>query len=346
MLRYENPEHLLGKNMHQMIHHKHQDGSDFPVEECRIFNAFLIHENAHVADEVLWRSDGTSFPVEYWSYVQRKHGEVVGAVVTFLDITERKKAEEREKQFIAELEQQVNKRTAELKESKKELEDFSYTVSHDLRSPIRAMSGFSSIILDDYRDSLHPEVIRMVEIINKNGLYMGDMIDDLLAFIQYNKQELVPVNIDMKALANEVWTGLNHTERKEDIQFTLQPMPGIRGDYRMVTKVWQSLLDNAVKFSAKKPVQIIEAGTITENDEIIFFVKDNGVGFNMAHSEKLFKVFEHLHNPKDFEGTAASLAIVQRIIHRHGGNIWATSQINQGATFYFTLPNSINYERS
>lgn len=345
MLRYENPEQLLGKNMHRLIHHKHQDGSDFPVEECRIYNAFLNHENAHVADEVLWRSDGTSFPVEYWSYPQRKHAEVVGTVVTFIDITERKKAEEREKQFIAELEQQVNKRTAELLESKKELEEFSYTVSHDLRSPIRAMSGFSSIILDEYSESLHPEVMRMLEIINKNGLYMGDMIDDLLAFIQFNKQELVPVNIDMTALANEVWTGLNHTERKEEIQFTLHPMPGIRGDYRMVSKIWQSLLDNAIKFSAKKSVQIIEAGTITMNEEIIFFVKDNGIGFDMAHSGKLFKVFEHLHNPKDFVGTAASLAIVQRIIHRHGGRIWATSKINEGATFYFTIPNSIAYER-
>jgi light-regulated signal transduction histidine kinase (bacteriophytochrome) len=146
-------------------------------------------------------------------------------------------------------------------------------------------------------------------------------------------------------LANEVWSGLNHIENKEDIQFTLHPMPGIRGDYCMVSKIWQSLLDNAVKFSSKKPVQIIEAGTITENEEIIFFVKDNGIGFDMAHSGKLFKVFEHLHNPKDFEGTAASLAIVQRIIHRHGGRIWATSKINEGAIFYFTIPNSIDYER-
>lgn len=341
MLRYENPGQLLGRNMHQMIHHSYVDGSYFPEEECRIFNAFLSKENAHIAEEVLWRSDGTSFPVEYWSYVQRKHGEVVGAVVTFIDITERKIAQEREKQFIAELEQQVNKRTAELLESKKELEEFSYTVSHDLRSPIRAMAGFSTIILNDYHDLLNPEIVRLLEIINNNARYMGDIIDDLLAFIQFNKQELVPVNIDMYALAEEVWAGINNIKNKNDIRFTIYPMPGIRGDYLMVSKVWQCLFDNAVKFSSKMPEQVIEVGTITENEKIVYFVKDNGVGFDMAHSGKLFKVFEHLHNPKEYEGTAASLAIVHRIITRHGGKIWATSEINKGATFYFTIPNKI-----
>ena len=341
MLRYQNPEQLIGRNMHQMIHHSHVDGSHFPEEECRIFNAFLNQENAHITEEVLWRSDGTSFPVEYWSYVQRKHGEVVGAVVTFIDITERKIAQEREKQFIAELEQQVNKRTAELLESKKELEEFSYTVSHDLRSPIRAMAGFSTIILNDYHDLLNPEVVRLMQIINNNARYMGDIIDDLLAFIQFNKQELVPVNIDMYALAEEVWAGINNIENKKDIRFTIYPMPGILGDYLMVSKIWQCLFDNAVKFSSKMPVQVIEVGTITENEKIVYFVKDNGVGFDMAYSGKLFKVFEHLHNPKEYEGTAASLAIIHRIITRHGGKIWATSEINKGATFYFTIPNKI-----
>lgn len=341
MLRYQNPEQLIGRNMHQMIHHSHVDGSHFPEEECRIFNAFLNQENAHITEEVLWRSDGTSFPVEYWSYVQRKHGEIVGAVVTFIDITERKIAQEREKQFIAELEQQVNKRTAELLESKKELEEFSYTVSHDLRSPIRAMAGFSTIILNDYHDLLNPEVVRLMQIINNNARYMGDIIDDLLAFIQFNKQELVPVNIDMYALAEEVWAGINNIENKKDIRFTIKPMPGIRGDYLMVSKIWQCLFDNAVKFSSKMAVQIIEVGTITENEKIVYFVKDNGVGFDMAYSGKLFKVFEHLHNPKEYEGTAASLAIIHRIITRHGGKIWATSEINKGATFYFTIPNKI-----
>lgn len=170
---------------------------------------------------------------------------------------------------------------------------------------------------------------------------MGDIIDDLLAFIQFNKQELVPVNIDMYALAEEVWAGINNIENKKDIRFTIYPMPGILGDYLMVSKIWQCLFDNAVKFSSKMPVQVIEVGTITENEKIVYFVKDNGVGFDMAYSGKLFKVFEHLHNPKEYEGTAASLAIIHRIITRHGGKIWATSEINKGATFYFTIPNKI-----
>jgi light-regulated signal transduction histidine kinase (bacteriophytochrome) len=220
----------------------------------------------------------------------------------------------------------------------KELESFAYTVSHDLRAPLRALDGFALILLEDHAASLDEEGNRLLRVITYNAKKMGDLIDDLLSFSRLNRQEVRFSRIDMHTLANSVYMELASNADKEKIKFHLHKIPHAYGDPSMVQQVWVNLISNAIKFSSRKHNQMIEIGFKTEGVENIYYVKDNGAGFDMEHSGKLFGVFQRLHSLKDFDGTGVGLAIVQRIVLRLNGRVWAEGEVNEGATFYFSLP--------
>jgi signal transduction histidine kinase len=231
----------------------------------------------------------------------------------------------------AELEQRVAERTAEL-------EAFSYSVSHDLRTPLLTIDGFSRMLVDDYADQLDAEGQRLLRTICSNSQNMGRLIDDLLAFSRLGRQEMRPAEIKMSELAAAVCAELTATAPERKLQFNLQPLPPARGDQSMIRQVFVNLLSNAIKFTGPKEVAIIEVGAAEEENHNVYYVRDNGVGFEMKYADKLFGVFERLHSDDEFAGTGVGLAFVQRILHRHGGRVWAEGKVGEGATVYFTLP--------
>jgi PAS domain S-box-containing protein len=234
-------------------------------------------------------------------------------------------------QHAAELEQRVAERTAEL-------EAFSYSVSHDLRTPLLTIDGFSRMLLDDYADQLDAEGQRLLKTICSNSQNMGRLIDDLLAFSRLGRQEMRPAEIKMSELAANVCAELAATAPERNLRFNLQPLPPARGDQSMIRQVFVNLLSNAIKFTGPKEVAVIEVGAAEEENYNVYYVKDNGVGFEMKYADKLFGVFERLHSDDEFAGTGVGLAFVQRILRRHGGRVWAEGKVGEGATVYFTLP--------
>jgi signal transduction histidine kinase len=237
-----------------------------------------------------------------------------------------------------ELEDRVSRRTAQLELANKEMEAFSYSVSHDLRAPLRAMNGFSKILQEEHLNNLDPEVNRILQIIIDNAKKMGYLIDDLLSLSRLGRQELRFSRISMKLLANSVFLDLISMEDQNKIEFCLRDIPDSFGDPSLVRQVFLNLIGNAIKFSSLKPKPVIEVDCYTTETENVYSVKDNGAGFDMTYSNKLFGVFQRLHTISEFEGTGVGLAIVQRIILRMKGRVWAEGIVDQGATFYFSLP--------
>jgi signal transduction histidine kinase len=258
---------------------------------------------------------------------------------------ERKQVQVELQKYRDHLEELVSQRTAELVALNKELESFSYSVSHDLRAPLRAIDGFSRILLEDYTDKIDDEGKRLLNIVRNNTQKMSQLIDDLLAFSRVGRQEIRHSNIDMDKLAKTLFKELKLTVPERELQFNVKTPPAIHGDQAMIRQVFVNLLSNSIKFTRPKENAIIEVGGSNEADENVYYVKDNGVGFDMRYVNKLFGVFQRLHNSEEFEGTGVGLAIVERIIHRHGGRVWAEGEVGKGATFYFTLPRGTREER-
>jgi len=251
------------------------------------------------------------------------------------DITERKKAEQEIKKINEELEQRVINRTEELKKSNDALEAFSYSVSHDLRAPLRGIIGFSAILEEEYAPQLDDEARRVINIIKKNTSKMGQLIDDLLGFSRMSRQTIEKSDINTDTMVRDV---VNELDDLKNIDWKIQPLPAIRGDANTIRQVWINLISNAIKYSRNANKPAVEIGSLPGAGSITFFVKDNGVGFDSQYKSKLFKVFQRLHAVEEFEGTGVGLAIVEKIISKHGGKVWAEGEQNKGATFYFSLP--------
>jgi len=255
------------------------------------------------------------------------------------DITERKLSE----QAIRELNTQLETKAAQLGSTNKELESFSYSVSHDLRAPLRAVDGFAEIIQEDYADKLDAEAQRYLAVIRENSKRMGMLIDDLLAFSRLGRQSVTTAEVNVQSLVREVIDELLHSEAlrtngKPAPRIDVGTLPEVRGDRALLRQVWSNLIENAVKYSSKTPQPHIEVGGAAGEEENLYFVRDNGVGFSMEYVEKLFGVFQRLHRADEFSGTGVGLAIVQRVVTRHGGRVWAEGKVNDGAVFSFALP--------
>jgi signal transduction histidine kinase len=243
---------------------------------------------------------------------------------------------ERVRRHAEELEVRVGERTAELQAANRELEAFSYSVSHDLRSPLRAIDGYALMLAEDYGPRLDDEGRRLVSVVRQSAATMGQLIEDLLRFAQAGRASLVASPLEVGALVRGVVGDIAPAYPKARIE--LGALPAAVGDAALLKQVWTNLIVNALKYSANQENSRVEIGGRADGSESIYWVRDNGAGFDMRYADKLFKVFQRLHRPEEFEGTGVGLAIVQRVVMRHGGRVWAEGKPGEGACFYFTLP--------
>jgi PAS domain S-box-containing protein len=268
-------------------------------------------------------------------------GIVVRWFGTNTDLSQKRAADEEIRELNTNLEERVLERTAELEAANKELEAFSYSVSHDLRAPLRAVDGFSQAVLEDYGGQLPEEGRRDLQTIREAAQRMGVLIDDLLKFSRLSRAPLHKQQVNTHKLVGNVLDSLDSQRTGRRVDIRIGELPDCQGDAGLINQVWVNLIANALKYTRRRETSVIEIGCKFEQGENIYFVRDNGAGFNMRYVDKLFGVFQRLHRADEFEGTGVGLAIVQRIIHRHGGRIWADAVIDQGATFSFTLQESV-----
>lgn len=310
---------VLGKPltmlMPQRFHDAHRSGIRRYVETLQ---ARVVGRTVELAGR---RKDGSEFPLELSLGAAPLEGGMSFTGV-IRDITERKRMEEA------------------LRATNAELESFSYSVSHDLRAPLRAIHGFARILLEDHNAQLDLEAQRLLGVIDQNTRRMGQLIDDLLAFSRLGRQEIDTSRVDMRELARTVTDDVRRAESDRPLEITVDALPPARGDRALLRQVVSNLVQNAAKFTRGRTPARIEVGSRPDGGQTVYFVKDNGAGFDERYAGKLFGVFQRLHRAEEFEGTGVGLAIVQRIVQRHGGRVWAEGKLDQGATFYFTLPGS------
>jgi PAS domain S-box-containing protein len=329
ILGYE-PEEVVGKTPFDLM----------PPEEAKrvagIFKAFIDSQTPFSFVENINRhKDGKMVVLETSGvpFFDAK-GTIRGYRGIDRDITERKKTEEE----IMKLNQSLRQRASELENAYKDMESFSYAVSHDLKAPVRRIEGFSDMLLENYSEQLDEEGRNLLGIIGKNATKMKQLIDDLLAFSRVSIQEIRKSEIDMESLTRNVFEELKPHAGERAIRLEITTLPAANGDLSMIRSVLLNLLSNAIKFTMIRETPLIRVGSCPDQDENIYYVSDNGIGFDMKFFDKLFTLFQRIHTEKEFQGTGVGLVIVKRIIEKHGGRVWAEGKPNEGATFYFTLP--------
>jgi len=297
-------------------------------EEEIVRSQIIPRGYSNVYEKEFLRKDGTIIPVELRTVLSRDESGRPNAMWAIVrEISERKQAEKA-----------LKTRTEELEDANKELESFSYSVSHDLRTPLRAIDGFSKMVLGDLEASIDQESKRKLNVIRANTEKMNQLIDALLNLSRLGRQALKPVPLDMKKLFREAWDEIYQSNPDRNVRLVLEELDQAVGDRTLIKQVTLNLLSNAVKYSRNRDPVAIEIKSARNGDSTVFSVKDNGAGFDMRYYDKLFGVFHRLHTEREFEGTGVGLAVVKRIIHRHGGQVWAEGEVGKGATFYFSLP--------
>lgn len=323
-------EEMIGRAQHALIHHSHADGSDYARSDCPIFATLSDGRTRLVEDDVFWHRNGQPFPVEYTSTpLTDETGRRTGAVVVFRDVTERR-----------EKERELRTRTAELAAANKDLESFAYSVSHDLRAPLRSMDGFSRALFEDFGDRLDGDARDYLERIRGASQRMGRLIDGILVLSRVARADLAQDTVDLSALAEETVADLRQTEPARLVDVEVDQGMTLQGDERLMRLVMENLIGNAWKFTAGRDPARIEVGTRVDDGATLYFVRDNGVGFDPRYVDKLFRPFQRLHLDREFEGTGIGLATVARIIHRHGGRVFADGEVGKGATIEFTFDSS------
>jgi len=332
LLGAANAEQIVGRPIKEIVHPEDWASARLRLQE-------LHHDNRQVpfVEQKLLQLDGTPVDVEIAAAPLVFAGKPAAQVIAH-DIRERKRAEEEIRNLNTDLEQRVRERTVELEAAYKELEAFSYSVSHDLRAPLRHIEGFVEILTATTVSSLDEESQRHLETIAASAKQMGRLIDDLLSFSRTARAELTKTRTDLSALVQSAIRDLEQEGRNREIHWVIGDLPQVDADLALLRQVILNLLGNALKYTRTRKQTRIEIGSSDKDVEYIIFVRDNGVGFDMRYAHKLFGVFQRLHRSSDFEGTGVGLANVRRIINRHGGRAWAEAELNKGATFYFSLP--------
>lgn len=318
------PHELIGRRYIELIVPEDIAKSNEAAHEIMAGKEATNFENRYI------RKDGSEVSI-MWSASWSESDKLMFCVAH--DVSERKQAEEKIKQ----LNENLEKRSTQLEYANKELEAFSYSVSHDLRAPLRAIDGFSRILLEDYAEHLDAEGKRVLDVVRANSKQMGQLIDDLLAFSRLSRTGIEKSEIDMTKLARSVTDELRHPDPDRAVDVQIDSLPTARGDMALLRQVFINLISNALKYTRHKPEAKVEISSFAEGDMNVYCVKDNGAGFDMQYANKLFGVFQRLHRADEFEGTGVGLAIIQRIVHRHGGKVWAEAKVGEGATFYFTI---------
>jgi len=327
-------EELLGRSLARLV------PADRLAEHHAAFERLQRGERVETFETVRLTKAGLPLAVSVsLSPLRDGSGRVMGASAIMRDISELKSAQEKILRLNSELEERVHQRTAALEAANRELEAFSYSVSHDLRAPLRSITGFTEALLQDEAAHLDEKGLSYLRFVRDAGIRMGRLIEDLMDLSRASRATLEVREVDLSALAGSVAHELAQQEPHRAIEISILPRLVSRGDEGLLRIALENLLGNAWKFTARQPHPKIEVGALQDNGSRVYYVRDNGAGFDMAHADRLFGVFQRLHAQEDFPGTGIGLATVQRILHRHNGRVWAEARVNEGATFYFTLPN-------
>jgi len=332
MFGYECPDEMIGVSILELIAPESR-----PVILENVQRRARGEDAPTFYETIAMRRDGKKFPMDVNVSIYEFNDEVYTLVI-LRDITERKQAEEEIRRWNEQLEHRVRERTAQLEAANKELEAFSYSVSHDLRAPLRHIDGYVDLLVRKFADSLPEKGQHYLSTIAGSAREMGMLIDDLLEFSRTGRKELHRSDVDMNLLIKEVLEMFQSETKGRDTEWKIGELPRSFGDASLLKLVWMNLIGNAIKYTKTRSKAVIEIDGREEQDEYLFFVRDNGVGFDMQYAQKLFGVFQRLHSKDEYEGTGIGLANVRRIIMKHGGRTWAEAKVQEGATFFFTLP--------
>jgi PAS domain S-box-containing protein len=317
--------------------------SPLPVSSALVLQSLLrkvLDTGIAEAVDVIWpKSDN----IDYWYniYVSPefdREGKVISVMSVSRDITERKKAEGEVRKLNQELEQRVAERTVKLEALNKELAAFAYSVSHDLRAPLRAIDGFSHILLEEYQDKIDAQGNNYLQRVRSAAQRMAQLIDDMLSLSRLTRVEMDVQPVNLSKMFREIAEDFHGTQPDRKVSFVIQEDVTAEVDARLLQIVFENLIENAWKFTSKHPKARIEFGVQKQKEVPVYFVRDDGAGFDMNYSQKIFGAFQRLHTTAEFPGTGIGLATVQRVIHRHGGRVWAEGVVEKGTTIFFTIP--------